>query len=112
MAQGSRPPANARDMHGRLQELGVVDRVNQILIARDGTHSISNLLCWAAVDRGQLVVKAAYRHQRAGLTSGKPEGRPMDDGASFAVTAGKAFGPIGSESLSTTTIAAIRDLAA
>ena len=103
-------PDNASEHHTRLAELGVVDRVTRILTARDMTHSISNPLCWAAMDRGQLVVKVAYRHQRAGL-NGQKTGQPMEDRASFAVAANRPFGPMGSQPLPAASIAAIRDLA-
>lgn len=105
-------PANAREHHARLIELGVVSLVTQILTDRDETFGISNLLCWAAQDNGQLVVKAAYTHQRAALSTGKALGSPVPDSASFGVSAGRAFGPLGSKPLPAPAIAAIRALAA
>lgn len=111
MAHEDNIPAGARVHHARLQELGVVDRVSRTLVARDVTYGISDLVCWVTTDRGELVVKAAYMHQRAGVTSGKPAGSPVGDRASFRVAEGKPFGPMRSEPLPAEVVTAVRDMA-
>jgi hypothetical protein len=101
----------ARGHHSRLLDLGVVSRIAWTLEARDDTYSISNLRCWVAIDRGMVTVKAAYMHQRTALTTGKPQGQPVLDQASFRVAADKPFGPLGSPPLPADVIKVIMDMA-
>jgi hypothetical protein len=100
-------PANAQAMHDRLATLGVVTRVHRILMNRDTTHNVTDLVCWLERDGADLRVKAAYMHHRKHLVSGKPTDSHVDY-ARFRVAAGSAFGPMGSPALPNELIAKIQ----
>lgn len=106
MTQG-RPPANARAMHDRLVELGVVDRVRQVLLADAETRDVTDLVCWVERDGDDLRVKAIYMRHRKHLVSGNPTNKHTDY-ARFRVGAGVPFGPIGSSPLPDDMIAGVR----
>lgn len=109
MAQGSRPPANAQAMHTRLQALGVVDRVRQILLAADTTKDVTELICWVERHQGDVLVKASYMNHKKDVVSGRPTGVHVDF-ARFRVAEGAPFGPLGSSSLPRETVVAVHAL--
>ena len=106
MASQSIVPAGAQEMHARLDELGVVALVRAVLLKRDDTLNVTDLVCWVERDRGENYVKAAYMHHKKYPASGKPAGKHPDF-ARFRVAQGAPFGPMGSAPLADKTVLAV-----
>lgn len=99
-------PANARDMHQRLVDLGVVGIVEKILRRDRSVLTATDILCWVEREGANFYVKVAYTLTRQPMPGRKAA--PQSDRASFLVEKGTSFGPIGSQPLPDNLVTAIK----
>lgn len=91
------PVSTQKRHHRRLATLGVVSRIQRVLVSPHGAARVTELLAWVEteLDGGTIAVfvKASYLHQPHSLRGQKAE-KPYRTTASFRVELGRPFGPI------------------
>lgn len=108
------PPADAPAMHDRLDELGVVTRVDRILRRdRETVADVTNLLCWVergtGADEAVVFVWAAFTEHPTRQAEAK---RPFAKRAHFGVRPDARFGTPLDDPLPNVVVRAIYDLEA
>ena len=87
-------PADAPRMHRRLKDLGIVRRAQQALESDRTTLTVTDLVCWVVLDRGECKVICHYKRRAAPTRPGGKPGRVEREEAEFAVSTSRPFGTI------------------